>query len=86
MTLFIADVGDVALDTVYQMQRDIGPPGFALGLYFLCFNELAPRMRPAIHPLNACLRSPGVVTGVIVCHQIPAITFQARRNILCSVN
>lgn len=56
VTLFVADVVYVALDAVElvdQIQRDIGPPGFALGLYFLRFNELAPCMRPATHALKA---------------------------------
>lgn len=72
-----------AVDLINQVQRDICPPGFVLGLHFLRFNELAPCMRPATHALNAWLRGHGVVTGVIVGRQLPAITFQqARRHLL----
>jgi len=49
VTLFVADFVDAALDTIQpvdHIQRDIGPPGFAFGLYFLRFDKLTSSMRP----------------------------------------
>lgn len=50
LTNFIAALLQVALDAIElvdQVQRDVSASGLALGLYFLCLDELAPRMCPA---------------------------------------
>jgi len=76
LAIFIAAVLKVALDTIKlvdQIQCDVCPPGFALGLHFLCFNELAPCVRPAAQSLHAVLCGQRVVTGVVVGHDIAAV-------------
>ncbi|MNJ54838.1 hypothetical protein D3C77_502970 [compost metagenome] len=79
LTIFVVTVLQVALDNIElidQVQRDVCPPGFTLGLYFLRFDELAPRMRPAAQPLHAVLCGQCVITGVVVGHDITAIAIQ----------
>ena len=54
-----------------------------LGLHFLRFDELAPRMRPAAEAFDAFLRGHSVVAGIVVGHQVAAITIeQAQRHFL----
>ncbi|MNN82824.1 hypothetical protein D3C81_1997990 [compost metagenome] len=76
LTIFVVTVLQVALDNIElidQIQCDVCPPGFALGLHFLCFNELAPCVRPAAQSLHAVLCGQRVVTGVVVGHDIAAV-------------
>lgn len=56
----------VALDVIElidQVQCDVSASCFALGLYFLRFDELAARVRPAAQSLQSVLCSQRVVTA-----------------------
>ncbi len=69
-----------AIELVDQVQRDISTSRLAFRLYFPGFNKLASCVRPAAQTFDSGLRAQRVITGVIIGHQIAAITFkQARR-------
>src|SRR5690606_23389791 len=71
LTIFVVTVLQVALDAIElidQVQCDVSASCFALGLYFLRFDELAARVRPAAQSLQSVLCSQRVVTGVVVGH------------------
>ena len=65
-----------AVELVDQVQRHVGAAGFALGLYLLRVDELAPRMRPAGQTFDALLRGHGVVARVVVGHQVAAVAIE----------
>jgi len=65
-----------AVELVDQAQRHVGTPSLALGLHLLGIDELASRMRPAAQAFDAVACSHGVVTGVVVGHQVAAVAIE----------